>query len=85
LDDSWSRFWERLIADWVIVGVGAFVLQGLWFGLVSLLTHRNPDLEADLAGATSVVGVLLLLAALGGFVVGFFRAQAARRSPYLRR
>ena len=85
MDDSWSRFWERLIADWVFVGVGAFVLQGLWFGIGSLLSRRNPDLETSLASASSTFGILLLLAVAGGFAGGLFRALAARRTPSLRR
>ncbi len=81
MDDSWSRFWERLISDWVIVAVGAFVLQGLWFGIVSLLIGRNPDLEPTLLVTSSRLGIPWLLAILAGFVWAVKRAYDARNAP----
>ncbi len=53
MDDSWVRFWERLILDWVAVAVGAFILQGLWFGVTSYLASVRPDLEPTLVTASA--------------------------------
>ena len=77
MDDSWTRFWERLIVDWVFVAVAAFVVQGLWFGVGSLLARLNPDLEPTLVSASSTIGILLLLAVAGGFL--WFARRRFRR------
>ncbi len=79
MDDSKSRFWEQLIADWVIVAVLAFMLQGLWFGAGRLLVAQSPGLESTLDTFSARLGVPWLLAIAGGFTWGAFRAFAARR------
>jgi hypothetical protein len=85
LDDSWSRFWERLIVDGVIVAVAGFLLQGLWFALVSLLVSRNPALESSLDAASSR-GMAIWIGAVGlGLVVAFIRALGALSEPRARR
>ncbi len=85
MDDSWSRFWERLIADWVIVAVLAFMLQGLWFGVGRLLVAQSPDLEPTLVTFSARLGIPWLLAIVGGFIWGSKRALDARRDVPSRR
>jgi hypothetical protein len=48
-DDSASRFWEQVIVDWVSVGVAAFVLMGVWFGIASFLGEHRPELGSKLS------------------------------------
>ena len=72
MDDSWSRFWERLLFTAVGVLVAAFGLQGLWFGLVGFLVSWRPDLEAGLAGTSS--GVLVVWTVLT--ILGSARSAA---------
>jgi hypothetical protein len=43
MDESWSRFWDRLIGDWVAILVLAFGIQGLWFGLVRVVAGPGTD------------------------------------------
>ena len=84
MDDSWSRFWDRLVVDWVAVVVGAFVLQGLWFAMVSALTGYQPDLEGTLATTTSRLALPWGLVTAVGLTWGVIRAMEARSGPRAR-
>ena len=81
MDDSWSRFWDRLVVDWVAVVVGAFVLQGLWFALVAALTACQPDLQDPLATTTTRLGLPWGLIAIVGLTWGVIRALEAKNGP----
>ena len=85
MDDSRSRFWERLIADWVIVAVLAFMLQGLWFGAGRLIVGQSPDLEPKMVALSARLGWPWLLATAAGFAWGVKRALDARREVPARR
>ena len=78
MDDSWSRFWDRLIVDWVAVVVGAFVLQGIWFAAVAALTGYQPDLEPTLAATTGRLALPWGLVAAVGLTWGVIRAVEAK-------
>ena len=85
LDDSWGRFWDRLITDWVIVVVGAFVVQGVWFALVSALARYKPELEATLATTSTRLALPWGLATLVALTWGVKRALEARTASSQRR
>jgi len=72
--DSWSVFWERLIVDCVAVLVIAFLVQGVWFLGVDLLTRASPGLEASLIRASSRIGIPWVLGILGGIGWASWRA-----------
>ncbi|GJM44383.1 MAG: hypothetical protein DHS20C21_12250 [Gemmatimonadota bacterium] len=78
MDDSWSRFWDRLIVDWVVVVVGAFVLQGVWFALVAVLTDYQPDLQGTLSTTTGRLALPWGLVTLVGMTWGVIRAFEAK-------
>lgn len=94
-DDPSKRFWETLITDWVAVGVIAFGIQGLWFGLVAALGGLAPDLQPGLDRASAVLfeltklsegqGWPAVLGVLAGLVVGVKRALAAAETSGPRR
>lgn len=79
MDDSWGRFWERLIIDAVGVLVVGFVLQGLWFAAGSAVTGWKPDLEPAFRKASERFLAIWLVALAVGLVVGVKRAWAARQ------
>lgn len=95
MDDSSSRFWETLISDWVAVGVIAFGVQGLWFGLVALLEATAPGLQPGLDRASGVLfeltklsegqGWPAVLGVLAGLGIGVKRAMAAGEAEGARR
>jgi hypothetical protein len=90
LDDSSKRFWDTLIADWVAVGVLAFAVQGLWFGMVAAVTAAAPDLRSGLDEASAVLfeltklsegqGWPAVLGVLAGLSIGVKRALDAREA-----
>lgn len=90
MDDSSHRFWETLITDWVAVGVIAFGIQGLWFGLVAALVATAPDLRPGLDQASAVLfeltklsegqGWPAVLGVLAGLSIGVKRALDAREA-----
>lgn len=90
MDDSTKRFWDTLIADWVAVGVIAFGVQGLWFGLVAALAASAPDLQPGLDQASAVLfeltklsegqGWPAVLGVLAGLSIGVKRAMDAREA-----
>ena len=84
-DDPWTRFWERLIVDWVAVTVVAFGLQGLWFGFTTLWVSQAPDMKPALTGVSAKLGWPWLLAVAVGLVWGVKRALDAREAPSRRR
>jgi hypothetical protein len=84
-DDPQDRFWDRLLGDWAGVFLGAFMLQGLWFGFTSLVSGWRPDLAPSLETASARLGVPWLLAVLVGLGWGVKRARDARREPVSRR
>jgi hypothetical protein len=43
VDESWSRFWDHLIGNFVAILVLAFGIQGLWFGLVRVVAGPGTD------------------------------------------
>jgi len=75
LDDSGNGFWERLIGEWVGVLVLGFVVQGLWFGLVSLLTQVDPGLEPNLVRISAFLGIPWVLGIVVALVWGVGRAR----------
>lgn len=91
MDDSSSRFWERLTADWVAVLIAAFAIQGLWFGMVSLIVDADPGAAEGLGRASAFLfefpalkagqGLPWVLGILGGLVWGVKRALAAGEAP----
>lgn len=95
MDDPSKRFWETLITDWVAVGVIAFGIQGLWFGLVAALEHAAPDLKPGLDQASAVLfeltklsegqGWPAVLGVLAGLAVGVKRAMDAGEAAGARR
>ncbi len=84
-EDSSSRFWERLIVDWVAVAVVGFGLQGLWFGFTSLWVSQNPEMKTSLVGFSAKLGWPWLAAVLVGFGWGLKRAWDAKQEPVRRR
>jgi hypothetical protein len=74
-----------LIVDWVSVGVLAFLLQGLWFGLGAFLESWKPDWRAGLSEASRGFLVLWLVTLLVGLALGYYRARKARIAPVGRR
>jgi hypothetical protein len=78
VNDSWSRFWERLLVDWVAVAILGFTLQGVWFGAISFLMKQQPAWEAGLTGASAKLGIVWLLAIATGLAWGVKRAWDAR-------
>lgn len=76
LDDFWGRFWDRLVTDWVVALVGAFVLQGVWFALGAAIVDYRPELEDAMATTSTRLGgpwFLGLVVALGWGVVRALR------------
>ena len=78
MDDSWGRFWERLIIDAVGILVVGFVLQGLWFAAGHAVTGWRPDLEPAFRKASARFLALRLCGLLVGFVFGVKRAWTTR-------
>lgn len=78
LDDSWGRFWERLIIDAVAVLVVGFVFQGLWFAAGHAVTGWRPDLEPAFRKASERFLALWILGMLVGLGLGVKRAWVAR-------
>lgn len=85
MDDSWGRFWDRLITDWVMVVVGAFVLQGVWFALASAVVAYKPELEATMATMSTRLALPWGLVTLVALTWGVIRALEAKRGPTPRR
>lgn len=85
MDDSWGRFWDRLITDWVLVFVGAFVLQGFWFAGVAALVRYKPELQATLATTSTRLALPWGLITLVALTWGVMRALEARRGSGGRR
>ncbi|MBZ0266810.1 hypothetical protein K8I85_01520 [bacterium] len=80
MDDSWGRFWDRLVTDWVVILVGAFVLQGVWFALAAAIVGYRPELEGALATTSTRLGVPWALATVVGLAWGGIRARAAAKA-----
>ena len=82
MDDSWTRFWDQLISDWVLVTVGAFLLQGLWFGLVSLGGETNPDSGGAISQISEMVFVPFWkgFPSVGSVLVGLGLAWGVKRA-----
>jgi hypothetical protein len=78
LDDSWGRFWERLIIDAVAVLVIGFALQGLWFAAGGALTGWRPDLTPGFQKASERFLALWIAVLVIGLGVGVKRAWAAK-------
>lgn len=72
-----GAFWDRLIVDWVAVVVGAFVLQGFWFTLLSAIPASQADLAQTMSGVTSKLFIPWGIAILGGLTWSVFRAVDA--------
>jgi hypothetical protein len=81
LQEPWNRFWERLIVESVGILVLLFVLQGVWFGLVTALEAWKPVWEGSLNTASRRFMVLWFLAVAGGMVTVTVRALGARMHP----
>lgn len=84
-DDSSSRFWERLIVDWVAVAVLGFGLQGLWFGFTNFLVSLNPDMKTELVGLSAKLGWPWMIAVVAGLAWGVWRAWGVREESLRRR
>jgi hypothetical protein len=86
VDESWSRFWDRLIGDWTAIVVLAFGVQGLWFGLVEVVAGPGTDSGGLLGRVSEIVfvpfgsGIPTLggVAVVLGLVWGVKRAFDAR-------
>ena len=85
MNDSWGRFWERLVTEWVAIGVFGFVVQGLWFGLVSVLVESRPGMESGLLDVSAKLGVPWAVGILLGLAWSVKRAMDARNEPLGRR
>lgn len=78
MDEAWGRFWDRLVTDWVVVVVGAFVLQGVWFALVAAVVSYKPELEATMATTSTRLSLPWGLAGLVALSWGVKRAFEAK-------
>ena len=85
MDESWGRFWDRLITDWVLTVVGAFVLQGIWFAFAAAVVGYRPELESTLATTSSRLALPWGLVTLVALTWGVIRALEARKAPLGRR
>jgi hypothetical protein len=84
VDDSRNGAWDRLIVRWVGVTLAAFVVQGLWFGIVAALSAYKPEWEQGLSGAsTRCLGawVAATIVGLGWGAFSAFRSPLKDPSP----
>ena len=79
MDDSWGRFWDRLVVDAVAVLVLGFVLQGLWFALGAAATGWRPDLEPALRKASERFLALWVAGMIAGMAWSVKRAWDERQ------
>lgn len=79
VDESWGRFWDRLIIDAVAVLVFGFVLQGLWFAAGAATTEWRPDLDPAFRKASERFLGLWVAGIVGGLLWGVKRAWGERR------
>lgn len=80
MDDSWGKFWERLIVDAVAVLVLGFVLQGLWFAAGTAITDWRPELASGFRKVSGQFLALWIAATLAGLVVAVKRAWSAKQA-----
>ena len=85
MDESWGRFWDRLITDWVVTVIGAFVLQGIWFALVAAAIGYRPELEGTLATTSTRLAMPWGLVTLVALTWGVIRAVEAKKGVSARR
>lgn len=80
MDDSWGRFWERLIVDAVSVLVVAFVLQGVWFAVGTVVSDWRPELEPGFRRISGGFLALWIVGVAAGLLGGVKRAWSAKRA-----
>ncbi|MFN8179136.1 MAG: hypothetical protein U0167_14495 [bacterium] len=78
MDDSWGKFWERLIIDAVAVLVVGFALQGLWFAAGAAVTGWRPDLTAGFQKASERFLAVWIAVLVVGLFAGVKRAWTAK-------
>ncbi len=79
MDESWGRFWDRLIVDAVAVLVLGFVLQGLWFAAGAAATAWRPDLDPGFRTASSRFLGIWVAGLVAGLLWGVKRAWDEKR------
>jgi hypothetical protein len=80
VDESWGRFWDRLIVDVVAVLVFGFVLQGLWFALGAAATDWRPDLDPTFRKASERFLGLWVAGLLAGLLWSVKRAWGEKHA-----
>ncbi len=80
MNESWGRFWDRLIVDAVAVLVLGFVLQGLWFAGGAAAVQWRPDLDPAFRQASARFLGLWVAGLVAGLLWGVKRAWGERQS-----